>query len=409
MPADRPAVLILDQDSIGPRVAEARKLRGLTQDGLALLVPCSKSLISQVERGFKPAAPWFVAAVARALHTDVPQLLGQPYRGTTERTDRLHASIPQIRIVMNYWDVAPDAEVTPRPLTAVRDDVAKVGHYLDTVNYAQLCAILPGLIEELSAIYHDSTPAGRRVPAELLMYAFIAAKSLAYRLGYIDLVSVAAERATWAAKQADNPELLAFAAEERCMVFFATGAYDAGVRFIERAFGQYQPVISGSPSGLAIAGSMHLRASIMAARNLRHRNNAWDHLSQAREIGERIGRDTNHYGLIFGPANVKIHEVATALELDDADEAIRRSEGFVPPPALPAERSSHHYIDLARAQLMAGRRDDAVRSLARADKLAPQHTRHHPMARETVAGLIRSHAKVPESLRSMARRMGVAA
>lgn len=65
-----------------------------------------------------------------------------------------------------------------------------------------------------------------------------------------------------------------------------------------------------------------------------------------RDVGERIGRGTNHYGLIFGPANVKIHEVATALELDDADEAIRRSEGFVPSPALPAERSSHHHIDL---------------------------------------------------------------
>lgn len=107
-------------------------------------------------------------------------------------------------------------------------------------------------------------------------------------------------------------------------MFFATGAYDAGVKFIERAFGQYQPVISGSASGLAIAGSMRLRASVMAARDLRHRNDAWDHLAQAREIGERIGRDTNHYGLIFGPANVKIHEIATALELEDADEAADR-------------------------------------------------------------------------------------
>src|SRR5215472_9393241 len=125
MSAEDSAILIVEQDGIGARIAEARKLRGLTQAGLAMRVPCSGSLVSQVERGAKPATPWFVAAVARALHTDVPQLLGQPYRGTTERTDRIHASIPQIRIVMNYWDVAPDLEVTPRPLTAVRDDVAQ--------------------------------------------------------------------------------------------------------------------------------------------------------------------------------------------------------------------------------------------------------------------------------------------
>jgi hypothetical protein len=44
-----------------------------------------------------------------------------------------------------------------------------------------------------------------------------------------------------------------------------------------------------------------------------------------------------------------------------------------------------------------------------ADKLAPQHTRNHPMARQTVTGLVRAHTRIPEPLRSMARRMGVAA
>jgi DNA-binding XRE family transcriptional regulator len=58
-----PTILILDQDGIGRRLAEARKLRGLTQGGLAMAIPCSKSLISQVERGAKPATPWLVGAV----------------------------------------------------------------------------------------------------------------------------------------------------------------------------------------------------------------------------------------------------------------------------------------------------------------------------------------------------------
>src|SRR5215472_3493316 len=403
------AILILEQDGIGTRIAEARKLRGLTQSGLAMLVPCSSSLVSQVERGAKPATPWFVAAVARALNTDVPQLLGQPYRGTTERTDRVHASIPQIRIAMNYWDVPPDLPVAPRPLETIRADIAQIGHYLDTVDYVRLGQHLPGLIEELSAILHASAGTQRKHAAELLMYAYIAAKSMAYRLGYVDLVSVAVERATWAARETDNPELLAFMAEERCQIFFATGAYDAGLKFIDRAYREYEPLITGHDSGLAIAGAMHLRAAIMAARDYKRRTDAWDYLAQAAEVGQRLGSDTGHYGLIFGPTNVKIHAVATAIELDDADEAIRRSEGFEPAGAVPAERSSHHYIDLARAQLVTGQREQALRSLLTADKLTPQHTRNHPMARETVTGLVRVHARIPESLRSMARRMGVAA
>jgi transcriptional regulator with XRE-family HTH domain len=192
--------LILDQDGIGRRLAEARKLRGLTQGGLAMAIPCSKSLISQVERGAKPATPWLVGAVARALHIDVPQLLGQPYRGTTERTDRIHASIPQIRIAMTYWDVPPTLDAAPRPLDPIRQDINAVGSFLDKVDYLRLGERLPGLVEELSAILHGSDGTTRQEAAELLMYAYIAAKSMAYRLGYVDLVSVAVERATWAAR-----------------------------------------------------------------------------------------------------------------------------------------------------------------------------------------------------------------
>jgi transcriptional regulator with XRE-family HTH domain len=402
-----PAFLILDQEGIGARIAEARKLRGLTQDGLAMAIPCSKSLISHVERGAKPATPWLVASVARVLHTDVPQLLGQPYRGTTERADRAHASIPQIRIAMNYWDVPPDLEVSPRPLSVLRRDINAVGRLLDEVDYIQLGAQLPGLIEELSAVWHGADGAARREAAELLAYAYVAAKSMAYRLGYVDLVSVAVDRAAMAARETGRPELMAFLAEERCQIFFATGSYGAGLNFVDRAHREFGQVLAGDEPGLAITGSMHLRSAIMAARDSKRCADAWGFIDQAREAGERIGRDTNHYGLIFGPSNVRIHEVATAIELEDADEAIRRSEGFEPPPGLPAERSSHHYIDLARAELMTGRAKPALTSLMKADSLAPQHTRNHPMARETVTGLIRLHNRVPETLRSFARRMNV--
>jgi hypothetical protein len=99
--------------------------------------------------------------------------------------------------------------------------------------------------------------------------------------------------------------------------------------------------------------------------------------------------------------------VATALDLEDPDEAIRRTEGFRPPASLPVERSSHHYIDVARAELLVDHRKQSLDALLRADRLAPQHTRNHPYARDTVTRLIRLHRQVPESLRSMARRMKV--
>jgi transcriptional regulator with XRE-family HTH domain len=403
-----PVILILDQGGIGPRIAQARKLRGLTQDGLAMRIPCSKSLVSQVERGAKPATPWLVTAVARVLHTDVPSLLGQPYRGRTERADRAHAGIPPIRVALSYWDVPPDLEAAPRPLAEIRPDVAGISALLGDVDYARIGERLPGLLEELSAAFHASAGEDRRQAGELLMHGYVAAKSVAYRLGYADLVTVAADRAAQAALVTGKPDLPAFMAEERCQVFLATAACRAGLGFIARARREHGDTLSraGEP-GLAIAGSMHLRCAIMAAREVSCRADARDHLAQAREAAGRIGRDTGHYGLAFGPSNVTIHEVATALELDDPDEALRRNEGFEPPASLSAERSSHHYIDVARAQLMTGRHALALGSLQRADRLSPQHTRHHPMARETVAGLIRAYSRVPEPLRAMAGRMGV--
>jgi transcriptional regulator with XRE-family HTH domain len=406
-------ILILDHEGIGARIAEKRKLRDLTQQGLALRVPCSKSLISQVERGVKPVTPWLLAAVARELRVKVTELTGQPYRGDTERSDRVHASVPQIRIALNYWDVPPGPDMAPRTLEVLRDDVQAVGGLVDKVDYLKLGERLPGLIEELSAVLHDSSGRARQQAAELLTYTYIAAKAIAYRLGYVDLVSVAIDRAAWAAHATDDPELHALVAEERCQTFFATATHDAGLRYVNQAQRTYGPILASSESGLAITGSLHLRAAIMAARDKtagdeKRRSTARDHIEQARHIAERIGHDTNHYGLIFGPSNVRIHEVAAAIEMDDADEALRRNDGFKPPSFLPVERSSHHYIDLARGRLMAGQRKQSLDCLLKAERLAPQHTRNHPMARETVTALLRAHKRVPEALRALARRMAIA-
>ncbi|WP_282791141.1 helix-turn-helix transcriptional regulator [Streptomyces sp. CC224B] len=73
-------------------VAEARKARGLTQLQLAQRIPCSKSLIAQVERGHKPATPSLTAGAARALGVRLEQLTGQPYEDP--RRGRVHARIP---------------------------------------------------------------------------------------------------------------------------------------------------------------------------------------------------------------------------------------------------------------------------------------------------------------------------
>ena len=111
--------------------------------------------------------------------------------------------------------------------------------------------------------------------------------------------------------------------------------------------------------------------------------------------------------LLFGPANVGIHEVAVAVELGDADQAVRRAAALTLPGDLPRERSSHHYIDLSRAWLCQRDTARALACVAQAEQLAPQRTRYLPMARETITRLLDIHRRTPEQLRGMAGRMGL--
>jgi hypothetical protein len=194
------------------------------------------------------------------------------------------------------------------------------------------------------------------------------------------------------------------AAIRRSSAFLATGAWDGGAQLLERAGRDASDGPHDDQASLAVLGTVHLRIAIMQAR-AGHAAPAWDSMSNARQVCDRIGHDTRDYGLLFGPANVAIHEVAVAVELGDADEAIRRGADLPLPAGTPRERSSHHYIDLSRAWLWQRNAAKALACVTRAERLAPQRTRYHPMARETVTGLLDIQRHIPEQLRSLAARM----
>ena len=394
------------EDAIGRRIACARKLRGLTQTGLAGRAHVSKSLIAQVESGHKPATPSLIAAVAGALDVDVTDLTGQPYRGTDARSDRIHAAIPQIRQALVYWDIPPILDVPPRPLDDLAAETSRVNRLRKQASYVELGALLPALISELVVHAHQAREADRSRAFRLLADAYTAVDSMAYKLGYLDLFALAVERMAWAASQADDRMLGPVAAIRRSAAFLATGAWDGGIRLLDRAGREIEDDLPDHPAGPAVLGTINLRTAIMAARGGRA-TPAWDAMSRAREVSARTSRETHDYGLLFGPANVAIHEVAVAVELGDADEAIRRGADLALPASVPHERSSHHYIDLSRAWLWQRDHTKALVCVARAEQLAPQRTRYHPMARETVIRLLDIQRQMPQQLRGLATRMGL--
>lgn len=396
----------LDQESIGPRIARARKLRGLTQRRLAEMTPCSHSLLTKVERGHRTATPALVAAVAAALHVEITELTGQPYRGDNEKSDRIHAAIPQIRHALVYWDIPPELESPPRDLSVLRREVSTVTRLRNEARYVELGETLPRLLLELTAISHDATGNAQKEAFGLLASAYCAVDSMAHKLGYLDLLHLAVERMRWAASSSNDPLLPSVADTRFSMVFLSQGAYSGGLKLLERTVTHLDslPEDAETESNLSVRGAVHLCAAMLAARGNRP-SATYEHLGAARESAGRLGKDTRTYGLSFGPTNTTLHEVAAAVELGDADEAIRRGVSVRFSPNYPAERTSHHFIDMGRAYLWAGKPEQSLDSVLTAERIASQRTRYHPFARETVRALLDQKRQVPEPMRGIAHRM----
>lgn len=145
----------------------------------------------------------------------------------------------------------------------------------------------------------------------------------------------------------------------------------------------------------------------MAASRSEDRARTGDYLREAEESAARVGGDRNYLWTAFGPTNVAIHRVNTAMELGDAQLAADIGPD-VNTEGLPAERRVRHLLDVARAFNQTGRRDDAIATVLDAERMAPEQVRHHYLGRQLVLGWVRTTVgSPPVELDRLARRMRV--
>ncbi|UJW28747.1 hypothetical protein L3Q67_26155 [Saccharothrix sp. AJ9571] len=159
-----------------------------------------------------------------------------------------------------------------------------------------------------------------------------------------------------------------------------------------------------TPGSLTVRGYLHLRSAILAARS-RDKANSDAHLTEAASCARAIAPTADFYDTAFNRANVTIHNVAAAVELGDGETALSRNQPL--PSGTLRSRRAHHHIDLARAWLLHGHREKALRELHTARRLAPQLTRNHPQVRETVATLTYHKRRQPDALANFAHWIGV--
>jgi transcriptional regulator with XRE-family HTH domain len=366
---------------VGERIATARRARRLTQSDLAAAAGLSHVTIRSIERGARRPSEDSLDAIAAALGMDPSRLLASGARAA----GRVHATMPALSAAIAAYDVPDDGPV--RDLDELRRDVAAAEEWRLAAQYVRLAEVAPELLGELARALHQSPAGTRPAVAALLVSAYRSADAVAYKAGHRDLSARLVDIMRWAAPQAEDPLLTATAAYVRTEVFFAARAHDAGLRALEVAVDAAPPPTSRAAA--AARGALHMRAAVIAGRaGLADR--ADEHLAEARALADRTPEGV-YSGTAFGPDSVRVHELSYAVSLGDTgvQRALDIAREWAPPRALPPERRSGFYIELARAQTWGGRRADAFESLMVARRLAPQHTREHGWARETVGTLLR--------------------
>jgi transcriptional regulator with XRE-family HTH domain len=397
----------MPDESVGQRVAQFRRLRGLTQLQLAELAGVSLSLVRRVEQGQVPATPAFISAVARALKSSPAELQGQPFRGSTPQADRAHAAIGPLRAEVAMPAILDD-DIAPRPAAELQARVTAASQLAHRVQLVRLGDDLPGLLADLrTAAAHADDRLAPQIQA-MLAETWSNARMIARVLGYPDLAQSMAERYAQAAERSGDPYAIAIGTSLRAaeLIQVDRGRTAAALLSTTRqATGE--PGESGPPQAWAAWGWSHLQSALAAARGASDAVTADAHLAEAGRAAGHLRADADHYRMTVNRANVAIWSVGIAVELGNGAEAVRRAGTIREFAGVTPNRVSHHYIDLARGHLYAGDRNAALAALITARKLAPQQTRYHPQVRETVRILARLERRRTDSLAAFTSWLGM--
>jgi hypothetical protein len=163
------------------------------------------------------------------------------------------------------------------------------------------------------------------------------------------------------------------------------------------------------PERLSVAGSLHLADALAAAAEFDHAA-ADRSLVQAQQIADRLGEDRNDHWTAFGPTNVRIHRISTAVVFGDADSAVQTGKelDLLHLPTGLAGRRSQVSLDLGRAYAQQRHDAAAVNMLVEAERIAPQLVRYDEATHDLLALLMRrEHRASTPQLRSLAHRAGV--
>lgn len=381
-------------DAVGPRIAEIRKRRGLTQAQLAQLANVGKGTLAKVESGHASASTNWVGAIANALGVDASKIYGPD-------DDFAQADLvgPLIRRALATTDLVNGDQ--PAPIAELQQRVAQVNAWRHDTKYTKIGEVLPDLIDQLLVSGQVSGGAAYT----LLTDAYRAANTVAHKLGYTDLSITASERMEWAAEKSGDPLLLATVHYVRAATLARIGAGSQAMHLLVRAMSEIDPLVEEDETAAAVYSTLHMRAGVIAAA-MANGDTARTHLAEAERLAVGFG-DRVIYETPVGPTNVKLYQVCAEVDLGNVGRAVEIAKSTRLPDGMARERKAYFWLDAARAHLLARDTDAAIEALYESRAASPEHFRASRTAKATVKTAAAQQRRASDGLRALANAAGI--
>jgi tetratricopeptide (TPR) repeat protein len=393
------------QKALGRRIAAERRRRGLSQPELARMVDRSVAWVSQVERGVRKVDRMSVLeALAAALGVPLAELAAEAPVVAAVIDESPGAD--GLRLVLSgayALRAMLDGRRSPA-LSTLRTKARKAWDLTHAGRYTELTELLRSLIPNLETAARTVSEDQRAEVFELMAATYQACSAALAKLGEPEAAWIAADRAMAAAERAGNPLLVAAGAYRLVFVFINARHYDQAEETARTAAEALQPMADqGDSQAMSLWGGLNLQRAIVAA-HVNDPDLAYSQLERVSQVAARLGEGRNEYNTEFGPANVRLYEIAVAVELGDAGRALRAAAA-VDTSGLSAERQARMLIDVARAHAQRRQVGEAVAALLQAEAITPEQVRGHALVRQLVSDLLTMQDPPAAELRDLARRL----
>jgi transcriptional regulator with XRE-family HTH domain len=398
--------------TLGERVGDLRRERGLKQQALATVVGRSVSWVSQVERGeITVGDVGLLQRLAAALGAPSRELVELVLGEEAGEAEHQRPYVEVLRLALAGHPAPGAAMGVSARIRELQPDrwqaqVAEAWALVHASNFEALGPLLARLVPALEGASRRPGDAAAPTRALILLAdAYQVAAAMLVKVGDVGAGWIAADRAIAAGERCGDRCLVMAGQLRMAHTFVDSAEEDLALHVLRQAVALAGGLAADTEAGLvSLTGACALLLAVLEAR----RGNATEarrHLKAAVRLARRLGEDRNDYGTEFGPTKVALHEVAVEVELGNASEALRLAAG-VDTSALSAERRARFLVDMARAHVQRRALAPAVAALIEAETIAPGEVADSRRVRELLDDLDHlARGRPIPGLRALRRRI----